>query len=113
MDGTVTMSKKELHRAEVVGLVSQKRMTQLAAAERLGMSERQLRRLLRAFETGGIAALASKKRGSASNHQAASGLREATLKIVRERHSDFGPTLADEKLTEIHGLRLSVESLRK
>jgi transposase len=113
MDGTVTMSKKELHRAEVVGLVSQKRMTQLAAAERLGMSERQLRRLLRAFETGGIAALASKKRGSASNHQAASGLREATLKIVRERYSDFGPTLAHEKLTEIHGLRLSVECLRK
>jgi hypothetical protein len=32
---------------------------------------------------------------------------------VRERYTDFGPALAAEKLTEIHGLSLSVETLRK
>jgi hypothetical protein len=40
-------------------------------------------------------------------------LRERALELVRERYGDFGPTLAHEKLTEIHGLKLSVESLRK
>jgi hypothetical protein len=41
------------------------------------------------------------------------GLREETLCIVRTRYPDFGPTLAHEKLLEVHGLRMSVETLRK
>ena len=32
---------------------------------------------------------------------------------VRKRYADFGPTLACEKLTEVHGYRLSVETLRR
>ena len=41
------------------------------------------------------------------------GLREGALSIVRTRYSDFGPTLAHEKLLEVHGLRMSVATLRK
>lgn len=107
------MSKRELHRAEIVSLVEQRRLTQRVAAERLCLSERQLRRLQRGFAAEGAAALASKKRGRRSNHRIDPALREGALELVRERYSDFGPTLAHEKLTEIHGLKLSVESLRK
>ena len=32
---------------------------------------------------------------------------------MRERYPDFGPTLAAEKLAELHGLRLGVETLRQ
>ena len=32
---------------------------------------------------------------------------------VRKRYADFGPTMACEKLTEVHGYRLSVETLRQ
>jgi hypothetical protein len=39
--------------------------------------------------------------------------RETVLAIVRERYSDFGPTLAAEKLSELHGLDLGVETLRQ
>jgi hypothetical protein len=35
------------------------------------------------------------------------------LAIVRERYADFGPTLAAEKLSEVHGLDLGVETLRQ
>jgi hypothetical protein len=35
------------------------------------------------------------------------------LRIVRERYGDFGPTLAQEKLTELHGVKVSVETLRQ
>jgi hypothetical protein len=31
-------------------------------------------------------------------------LRQTMLAIVRDRYTDFGPTLAAEKLTEVHGL---------
>src|SRR6267378_2820075 len=37
----------------------------------------------------------------------------ALLSIVRERYADFGPTLAAEKLSELHGLDLGVETLRQ
>jgi hypothetical protein len=39
--------------------------------------------------------------------------RETVLAIVRERYTDFGPTLAAEKLHELHGLNLGVETLRQ
>lgn len=112
MDGTVTMSKKELHRAEIVSLVSQKRMTQRAAAELLDIGERQVRRLLRAYEADGTPALASKKRGRPSNRRRPEAELDAALCLVRERYADFGPTLAREKLLELHGLCVSVETLR-
>ena len=35
------------------------------------------------------------------------------LTLVRERYWDFGPTLAHEKLTELHGVKVSVETLRQ
>ena len=39
--------------------------------------------------------------------------RQTVLAIVREHDSDFGPTLAAEKLSELHGLDLGVETLRQ
>jgi len=39
--------------------------------------------------------------------------RETVLAIVRERYADFGLTLAAEKLTELHGPDLGVETLRQ
>ena len=35
------------------------------------------------------------------------------MDLVRERYADFGPTFAREKLVEVHGFRLSAETLRK
>ena len=35
------------------------------------------------------------------------------LAIVRERYADFGPTLVAEKLSEVHGLDLGVETLQQ
>jgi hypothetical protein len=33
--------------------------------------------------------------------------------IIRERYADFGPTLAGEKLTELHGIELARETIRQ
>jgi hypothetical protein len=38
---------------------------------------------------------------------------DLTMAIVRARYADFGPTLAAEKLAEIHGCYVSRETLRK
>jgi transposase len=109
----LTMSVRELERAELMRRVHEGRLRQPRAAEQLGVSVRQVERMYRAYKADGPAALVSKKRGRPSNHRLAEALRRETLKLVRERYEGFGPTLAHEKLVECHGVRVSVETLRK
>jgi len=112
-EGLVTLSNQELDRAAVVEAVIDRRLTQKEAAGQLGVSVRQVKRLVRCVREGGVAALVSRRRGRPSNNRLAEALRAQALDLVRECYGDFGPTLAHEKLTEVHGLRLSVESLRQ
>jgi transposase len=109
---TVSMSYEELDRVGVIERMIEKRLTQREAARILGLTSRQVRRLRRAYERDGARALASKHRGRPSNRRLPSELRREALATVRSRYAGFGPTLAHEKLTELHGLELSVETLR-
>jgi hypothetical protein len=109
----LTMSAKEFDRLEIIGRVTERRLTQWKAAERLGLSLRQVERLCRSFRKHGAAGLASRQRGSPSNRRFPAVYRERVLDIVRAHYADFGPTLACEKLTEGHGVAVSVETLRK
>ena len=111
--GTVTMSAKELDRLEVLGRVVERRLTQWRAAEQLGLSERQVRRLCRALLREGAAGLVSRKRGHPSNRKLPAAAREHALGLVRARYADFGPTFAREKLSEHHGVAVSTETLRQ
>jgi transposase len=107
------MSTRELDRLEVLGRVIEGRRTQRQAAEQLGLSERQVRRLCRALSQHGAAGLVSRKRGSPSNRTLPAAVREQALALVRTRYVDFGPTLAREKLLEHHGVAVSTETLRQ
>lgn len=49
----------------------------------------------------------------AASRQLMQGLAERALHIIRDRYADFGPTLACEKLAEVHGLYLAKETVRK
>ncbi|WP_407674601.1 ISNCY family transposase [Paraliomyxa miuraensis] len=109
----LTMSRTELDRLDVVQRVLERRLTQRQAATLLGLGERQVQRLCRTVRAHGAAGLVSKKRGRPSNRQCPQALRQRAVALVRERYADFGPTLAQEKLEELHELCVSVETLRK
>ena len=111
--GTLTMSRKELHRLEILGRVLERRLTQAKAAEQLGLSLRQVERLCRKLRLEGPDGLVSKKRGRPGNRKLPDSLREHALSLVLAQYVDFGPTLAAEKLRERHGLEVSVETLRR
>jgi hypothetical protein len=110
---TVTMSHRELDRVGVMRRLHERRLRQLEAARMLGLTVRQVRRLHVAYRKDGPEALASKLRGRRSNRRLPETLRQEALELVRGRYADFGPTLAWEKLTELHGFELSVPTLRK
>jgi hypothetical protein len=107
------MSTQELSRVQVIQRVVRRQLKQREAAEQLGVSVRQIKRLKQAFLRLGAKGLISKKRGRSSNHQLAPQVIEPALALLHDRYADFGPTLAHEKLTEVHHLRLGVEKVRQ
>jgi transposase len=107
------MSKKELTRLEAMQRIQEKRLTQKEAAHILGLSIRHVRRLYRAYREQGAQGLVSRRRGKPSNNRLDPQVMQQTIDLVYKRYRDFGPTLAHEKLTEVHGLRISRESVRR
>ena len=108
----VSMSDKELKRLSVLQEICDQRITQSQAAQLLHISERQIRRLLQKYKAQGPSALAHAGRGQISNSKLPEELRLKCLNIVSDQLHGFGPTLAHEKLTTVHGFDLSVETLR-
>lgn len=106
------MSDAELTKFEILRDVDHERMPVRAAAQVLGLTERQVWRLLKAYRLRGVDGLISRKRGRPSNRKTPEDVRLAAMAIVRERYADFGPTLAAEKLREQHDLTVSRETLR-
>lgn len=90
-----------------------KRLTQKEAAQMLRISIRQVKRLWRAYRQKGAQGLVSARRGQPSNNRLEADVVQQALDLIKQRYEDFGPTLAHEKLTEVHGLELSRESVRK
>jgi transposase len=109
----VLMSRAELSRVETLLQVDRGGLPVSQAAMLLGLSKRQVFRLLRRFRVDGAAGLASRRRGRPSNRRLPEAVRASALAIIREHYADFGPSFAAEKLRELHGLPLSRETLRQ
>ena len=109
----ITMSRTELSRLQVMIDLADGRTRIEDAAALIGLRRRQVCRLLGAFRAQGPDALISKRRGKPSNRAHGAIFRRTCMSIVRERYEDFGPTLAAEKLAEVHGLPIGVETLRQ
>lgn len=113
MDELLTMSKREITRLEVMQRIQGKRLTQKEAGRMLNLSVRQIKRLYRAYKAQGARGLVSRRRGQPSNNRLDAETQQKAIDLVYEHYRDFGPTLAHEKLTEKHLLRISRESVRR
>ena len=107
------MSEKELNRLELVQLVCQRRLSVTAAANQAGLSRQRMSLLVNTYRREGHVALVSRRRGKPANNSYSEAFQAQVCKIVRERYSDFGPTLAAEYLEERNGIKISRETLRK
>jgi len=89
------------------------KMTQREAAERMGVSDRWVRTLLRRMKTQRDSVVVHGLRGRSSNRRIADKTRTAALAILRrpEWH-DFGPTFAAEQLRKRHQIEVGKETLR-
>lgn len=112
-EDTVCMSAKELKRVHVIRQAMDKALRQREASEVLGITPRQVRRLIQRVRAEGDAGLVHRHRGKPSNRRHRPALKAQVLRLYGQHYGDFGPTLAAEKLAERHGITLSAETLRQ
>jgi len=108
----IIMSMKEVRRLHILQQVLGRHMTQVEAARVLGLSSRQMRRLVKRVRQEGEHGLIHRSRGEPSNRRIAERLKGKVLKLYEKQYGDFGPTLAAEKLAERDGVTISDETLR-
>lgn len=113
MGETITLSKRELERVTLLQQCVDKQLTQVSASQRLQLSYRHTKRLVAALRAQGAQGLVSKRRGKPSNNRIPDTLRRKAMQLIQEKYSDFGPTFALEKLQQLHGIKVSVETCRK
>jgi transposase len=108
----IELSQKERDRLKVLHEVQQGHLKQVAASLRLGLSTRQIRRVLGRLQEEGDRGLIHRSRGRPSNRKIPTVQQERIISEVRRQYADFGPTLAAEKLAA-QGLPISRETLRQ
>ena len=107
------MSRKERDRLTIMVGVKREELTQVQAAELLGLSYRQTKRVWRRYQAEGDAGLVHRLRGQPSLRRKSPALRAQVLaRYEEERYADFGPTLMAEHLAQ-EGLVVDHETLRR
>jgi transposase len=109
----IAMSQEERDWLDWLKRARDQEMTQREAAERMGVSERWVRKLLRRMKRQGDAVVVHGLRGRASNRKLSAKTQKQAMVILREPHwHDFGPTFAAEQLAKLHQIHVGKETLR-
>lgn len=107
------MTQKERDRLVALKKAKKRLITQAQAAAEMGVSERQVRRMLRALKRRGDKAVVHAGRGQGSNRKIADEMRSKVIEILsQDVYQGFGPTLAAEYLVKRHDLPVSRETVR-
>jgi transposase len=104
---------RDLDRLKTIQAVIAREMKPGRAAERLGLTVRQIERLVIRYRAEGPLGLISRHRNRTSNRALKAPVAEQIVTILREYYPDFGPTLATEKLQTRHGIRIAKETVRQ
>lgn len=108
----ITMSRRESKRLHLIHQALDRKITQAAAAEVLELSSRQFRRLLRRVRFEGDEGVCHRSRGQASNNRIRPKIKRQVLQLFKREYADFNLVHATEKLSEVHGIAISDETLR-
>jgi len=109
----IVINMKEIERISILDKLIEKRIKQRHAALQLGISIRQVRRLVKRYKRDGVSGLTHKSRGRTGNRALPLERKEQIALLLKTQYSDFGPTLAAEKLGELDKIFVSKETVRK
>jgi len=112
------MSSKELRRVGVLARVEKEALSLVQAAQILGLSYRQAKRIWQRYQVEGAEGLRHRSVGRESGRAKPKKFRQQVLRLVRRKYSGavgerFGPRLAAEHLGSEDGLAVHPETLRR
>ena len=106
------MSRKEIKRYQVIRKILERGINQQEASEYLGITDRQVRRIVKRVRLNGESGVIHKLRGKEGNRKTRASFKQKVLELYQKNYWDFGPTLASEKLLERDGVKVNDETLR-
>ena len=107
------MSTKEVPRPGLFRALVTQKLTVAQVALALKLTIRQVRRLLARYRTGGAAALVHRSRGRPSKRRLPKEVRAKVLHLIQTTYQGLSDCHLTEKLTEVEGLSLCRESVRR
>jgi transposase len=113
MSERVTLSMDEIKRVYVIQQVEEKKLSGREAAQRLGLSIRQVRRLLVKYRGAGPSGLGHGNRGRAPHNRVDEEVRKKIQELSEKEYKDYNDSHFTEELAEEHGLVLSRCTVRR
>ncbi len=113
MTNYLKMTQRELDINTVMDKLIKKELTISEAAKRINRTERHVKRLKKKYKKEWSKWLIHKARWNPSNHQLDSKKYENAIQIIKDKYSDYWPTLSTEILLENHNITVSISTLRR
>lgn len=109
----ITLSQRQLQRFKVMSLVEAGKITLKEAAQKIGRSYRQAKRIWKRVKEEGVKGVIHGNTGKPSNHGTPEELQDKVLQLSQNPYGEFNDTHFTEMLTEREEIRLSRETVRK
>ena len=107
------MNQREQARLQVLNSVLEFQLPRAQAAELLGISGRQLRRVLAAYRRDGAAALVHGNRGRKPRHWVPEEVAAAVVILASEKYAGFNHSHLTEVLAEREGIQMSRQTVSR
>src|SRR5665213_713748 len=109
----IAMSQEERDKLEWLKRAKDKVISQREAAEKMGVSDRWVRKLLKRMKKGGDGVVVHGLRGRSSNRKISTKVQAQTIELLKQPEwHDFGPTFASQQLAKRYSIEVSDETLR-
>ena len=103
----------EIKRLHLIKQIVDKQLTAPQAAKLLGLSLRQVRRLVAKYRQQGAPGMAHGNRGKTPNNRIEPAVRDKILELAENQYRDYNDCHFTEELAEKYGLQVSRSSVRR
>lgn len=108
----ILLTQAEEQKLTVIKATLNKKLTNGAAAKKLGLSIRQLQRLKADVQRSGSSAVVHKLKGRLGNHHIDEQIKKKLIDDIKLKYSDFKPKFATEKLQEEYQVDVTSQTIR-
>jgi transposase len=113
MDGRIVLNSTEQRRSMVLNHLASGALVNAEAALLLGVSERQVQRLHKAYSEEGVAGLVHGNRGRPAHNAVEAGIATRVIELAKNKYQGFNHQHLSEMLTENEGISLSRPTVRR